>query len=158
MKKKVLFYHHKDRKNHAFTLVEVVVVATILALLATTILPTVDRSLSWWRMQTAAWQLVSDIRTVQQEAMAGEDYHLALLFDTVNNLYRVRRDAVIIKETRLPAGVSFAGVAFPSNRLSFSVEGVPSAAGDIILKDRYGRLYYITVLPVTGRVRAGSTT
>ncbi|WP_258359257.1 type II secretion system protein [Moorella sulfitireducens] len=144
--------------GHGFTLLEVVTVVAITSILATVTLPVVNRSLAWWQVQTAAWQLVSDIRAVQQMAVSGENYHRTILFDTVNNLYRVRKDAVIVKETKLPDGVTFASVAFPYSRLSFNLQGVPSASGDIVLKDRYGRFYYITVLPVTGRVKAGSTT
>jgi len=144
--------------NHGFTLVEMVAVMAITGLLATVVLPVMARSLAWWQVQTAAWQIVTDIRTVQQRAMAGEDYHRTILFDTVNQLYRVTKDTVIIQETRLPAGVTFASVAFPSSKLAFNLEGVPSASGDIVLKDRYGRYYYITVLPVTGRVKAGDKT
>jgi prepilin-type N-terminal cleavage/methylation domain-containing protein len=144
--------------ERGFTLIEMVAVMAITGLLATVVLPVVAKSLAWWQVQTAAWQLVSDIREVQQRAISGEDYHRTILFDTVNNLYRVRKDAVIVKETKLPAGVSFASVAFPDSKLAFNLEGVPSASGDIVLKDRYGRFYYITVLPVTGRVKAGKTT
>jgi len=161
--------------SRGFTLVEVMAVTTITGLLATAAIPVIARSLAWWQMQTAAWQLVVDIRNwwqmqtaawqlvvdirkVQMMAMSGEDYHRTILFDTVNHLYRVRKDTVIIQETKLPAGVTFAGVAFPYNQLSFNLEGVPAASGDIILRDRYGRCYYITVLPVTGRVKAGEST
>jgi len=144
--------------SRGFTLVEVMAVTTITGLLATAAIPVIARSLAWWQMQTAAWQLVVDIRKVQMMAMSGEDYHRTILFDTVNHLYRVRKDTVIIQETKLPAGVTFAGVAFPYNQLSFNLEGVPAASGDIILRDRYGRCYYITVLPVTGRVKAGEST
>ncbi|PRR69922.1 type II secretion system protein [Neomoorella humiferrea] len=146
------------QRDRGFTLIEMVAVMAITGLLAMVVLPVVAKSLAWWQVQTAAWQLVSDIREVQQMAISGEDYHRTILFDTVNNLYRVRKDTEIVKETKLPAGVSFASVAFPGSKLAFNLEGVPSASGDIVLKDRYGRYYYITVLPVTGRVKAGKTT
>ncbi|MDK2820107.1 MAG: hypothetical protein PWP31_72 [Clostridia bacterium] len=147
-----------NKKSSGFTLIELLLVITIIGLLATATFPMVKKSLTWWRMQTAAWQLINDIRSVQQMAISGEDYHRTILFDTTNQLYRIRKDAVIIEETKLPVGISFDSVAFSDNKLAFNLKGVPSGSGDIVLKDCYGRRYYITVLPVTGRVKAGDST
>lgn len=148
----------KDKNNKGFTLLELIIVISIIAILSTIAMPLAYRSLCYWQMQTAAWRLVSDIRRVQQMAVSGEDRHRTILFDTANNLYRISKDAVIIAETRLPAGIVFEGVAFPQKKLAFNLNGVPTASGDIILRNRFGSYYYITVLPVTGRVKAGNTT
>ncbi|APC08758.1 type II secretion system protein [Neomoorella thermoacetica] len=153
--------------NGGFTLVEMVAVMAITGLLATVVLPVVARSLAWWQLQTAAWQLVSDIREVQQKAMAGEDRHWMLLLDHDHALYRLKKDTEIIQETKLPAGITmelnlqrlefFQGTVYP-NEISFTIDGEPLNSGKVVLKDRYGREYYITIMPVTGRVKAGRTT
>ncbi len=153
--------------NGGFTLVEMVAVMAITGLLATVVLPIVARSLAWWQVQTAAWQIVNDIRNLQQMAMGGEDRHRMLLFDTGNKQYLLKKDTTIIQKTSLPAGItmelrlqhtgSMPGTVYP-NEISFTIEGEPVNSGDIVLKDRYGREYYITIMPVTGRVKAGRTT
>ncbi|WP_177224020.1 type II secretion system protein [Neomoorella thermoacetica] len=153
--------------NSGFTLVEMVAVMAITGLLATVVLPIVARSLAWWQLQTAAWQIVNDIRNLQQIAMGGEDRHRMLLFDTGNKLYLLKKDTTIIQKTSLPAGItmelrlqhtgSMPGTVYP-NEISFTIEGEPVNSGDIVLKNRYGREYYITIMPVTGRVKAGGTT
>lgn len=141
--------------NKGFTLLEMVIVTAIISILAATSMPLLSRSLSGWQMETAAWQLATEIRMVQQLAVNGEDQRRAMLFDTGSHLYRIRKDAVIVKENKLPPGVVFDSVAFAKNRLAFNLEGVPTASGDIVLRNRYGSKYYIRVLPVTGRVKAG---
>lgn len=149
--------------NGGFTLVEMIAVMAITGLLATVVLPVVAKSLVWWQVQTAAWQLVSDIREVQQRAMGGEDRQWKLLLDDVNELYFLKKNTEIIRETKLPAGITMelrlqhAGSRLGSE-ISFTIEGEPVNSGDIVLKDRYGREYYITIMPVTGRVKAGKTT
>lgn len=155
------------KANGGFTLVEMVAVIAITGFLAMVVMPVVARSLAWWQLQTAAWQLVGDIRAVQQMAVSGEDRHRMLLLDAVNELYLLKKDMTVIKKTTLPAGInmelrlqhtgSMPGTVYP-NEISFTIEGVPVNSGDIVLKDRYGREYYITILPVTGRVKAGETT
>lgn len=149
--------------NGGFTLVEMVAVMAITGLLATVVLPVVARSLAWWQVQTAAWQLASDIREVQQMAMGGEDRHWMLLFDADHALYHLKKDTVIIRETNLPTGITMelrlqhTGSRL-GNEISFTIDGEPVNSGDIVLKNRYGREYYITIMPVTGRVKAGKTT
>ncbi|NLW07928.1 MAG: hypothetical protein GX039_08170 [Clostridia bacterium] len=136
---------------------ELLVATAIISLLLTVSIPLFNRSLKEWQLETAAWQLATNIRLVQQMAVSGEDRHRTILFDPVNNLYRIRKDAVIISENKLPAGVTFASIAFANNRLAFTLTGAPTASGDIVLQNCYGSKYYIRVLPVTGRVKAGKT-
>lgn len=138
-----------------YTLVEMVIVASITAILAVAAIPFMARSLNNWQLETAAWHLTGVIRMVQQMAMSGESQSRVILFDTGQNLYRVRKDAVIVSETKLPRGVELISVAYHNHMLAFNIQGVPSAAGDIILKGRYDNYYYVRVLPVTGRVKAG---
>ncbi len=141
--------------NKGFTLVEMVVVTVLISIVAAVSMPFLLRSLYGWQMETAAWQLVTEIRMVQQLAINGEDQRRPILFDSNANLYRVHKDTVVIKEKKLPSGITFDSIAFVKNKLAFNLEGVPTASGDIILRNHYGHKYYIRVLPVTGRVKAG---
>ena len=152
--------------NRGFTLVEMATVTAITGLLATVALPVVARGLAWWQVQTAAWQLVNEIRTLQQVAMGGEDRHLMILLDAGHSLYRLKENTVIVKEVPLPPGVTMelnlqytgsGGGLVYGNELSFTLMGEPVNSGKIILRDRYGRPYYIIIMPFTGRVRTGST-
>ncbi|BCV21809.1 type II secretion system protein [Moorella sp. Hama-1] len=154
------------RDNRGFTLVEMAAVTAITGLLATVALPVVARGLAWWQVQTVAWQLVNEIRTLQQVAMSGEDRHRMILLDADHGLYRLKENTTIIKEVTLPPGVTMelnlqytgsGGGLVYGNELSFTLEGEPVNSGKIILRDRYGRPYYIVIMPFTGRVRAGST-
>ncbi|MGI9860040.1 prepilin-type N-terminal cleavage/methylation domain-containing protein [Moorella naiadis] len=154
------------RNGRGFTLVEMAAVTALAGLLATAALPVVARGLAWWQVQTAAWQLVNEIRNLQQVAMGGEDRHRMILLDADHSLYRLKENTSIVKEVPLPPGVTlelnlqYTGTGGPEvygNELSFTLVGEPMNSGKIILRDRYGRPYYIIIMPFTGRVRTGST-
>lgn len=142
--------------RRGFTLLEILIVIFLMALLSAWSLPPLGRAYTWWQMETAAWQLAGDIRFVQQQAIAGEAEHIVLLFDRVNNLYHISSHSKQLRQRELPRGISFTSVLRGNHRLTFKISGAPSVSGDILLQDKFSRLYYVRVLPATGRVEFGS--
>ncbi|MBS3947175.1 MAG: prepilin-type N-terminal cleavage/methylation domain-containing protein [Dethiobacter sp.] len=143
-----------SRYGNGFTLAELLVVVAIIGVVALIVLP-VHRQLTGWPLQGAALELSARVREMRHAAIAtGQRTELGFfLFD---GLYRVSCPERVTL-VRLPAGVSFAAINFPSDgvrhTLSFRFTGAPNQGGHVALRDRRGNRLFVIVTPVTGRVR-----
>ena len=78
------------RQHHAYTLIEVVIVATVIAIAATVVLPMFGDTKAA-KLRAAAQMLSADIAYAQVESMAHGDNPYMLVFDTVSHMYHIAR-------------------------------------------------------------------
>ncbi|MBT9172797.1 MAG: hypothetical protein DDT21_01183 [Syntrophomonadaceae bacterium] len=149
-----MFMLNRGRYGKGYTMVELLVVLAIAALVLLTVFPA-RRQLSHWQLQGAALELAARVRETRHAAIASGQ-RTELVFFLFDGLYRVRcpeRDVLV----RLPPGLSFAAINFPTDgvrhTLSFRFTGAPNQGGHVALRNSAGRLLYVIVTPVTARVR-----
>ncbi|MGB9919532.1 MAG: pilus assembly FimT family protein [Moorellales bacterium] len=145
-----------------FTLLEVLMVAVILGILAATVAPQGAALVQSYRLKEAAEMVAADLRLVQQRAVAGEGRNWRLIFNLGGNRsrYLVQQGTGGVNLIRdLPKGIVFDGdikVGAAYNEVWFDLEGTPnSGVVDIVipLKDEQsGRYLFVQVGGTTGRV------
>jgi prepilin-type N-terminal cleavage/methylation domain-containing protein len=139
-----------------FALVELLVVLIILSLVLAIGQPVFSSALSSAKGRGAVRELVNDLRYAQQMAIGtGENHYL--VFDREQELYLIKIVgyplAKVLKVVRLEGKLDIMGTSFPDDSLHFTSLGAPSRGGTINLQDKRNKLYTITVLPATGRVK-----
>lgn len=80
-----------NRSDTGFTLMELLILAVILGILAVVAVPLITDSLGSMRIQTAAQRIVSDIREAQSLARARHD-SIWVVFDALTTGIRCMRD------------------------------------------------------------------
>lgn len=137
------------------TLIELLCVLAIISLLLLVgILPGINRG-GKRRLETAAWQLVSEMRLAQQAALA-TGLTTRIEFRRGNNDYKVSYPEE--KYTiRLPEGIGYCYINFPEVAslplLEFKGTGAPNRGGTVGFKNGDNEKIYIIVTPATGRIR-----
>jgi prepilin-type N-terminal cleavage/methylation domain-containing protein len=142
--------------DKGYTLAELMVILLIISIATSIAAYNIGGFMAYASIRTALRQMVSDIRLAQQMAVGeGQLYYLA--FDRHRDLYMIKVTghpmAKVIKRVFLEGGVDILGTNFSGDEFYFNSLGAPSRGGEITLKDIRGRVYRITVLPATGRVR-----
>jgi prepilin-type N-terminal cleavage/methylation domain-containing protein len=120
-------------KRKAFSLIEILVVVSILTLALSFAFPTFSRFSEQLSLNAAAKSLASEIRALQSQAI--------LQSKTLN------LDLVNIK---LPPGINFSKIS----RISFASSGFPppGGSGSLVLQNKFGRTRKI-IVSSAGRVR-----
>lgn len=130
----------------------VVAILTMLYLLAVPyVLNTVHKS----KLESAAWQLVSDMRLARQAAITTGKTTRIEFRETAGD-YRIFLPEKTVK-VRLPEGIVYAGNNFPLvqgvRKVSFTSTGAPSQGGTVIFKNKRGDKLYVIMTPATARIR-----
>ena len=135
------------RRESGFTLLELIIALSIIAVLAGIATPAVDRIVERQALAAYAQQLTGDIRYVRQRKMNGDNFSITLK----KHSYQVITDSVIIDAINAPDGIYYAG---NNRKIKFSYTGATAGEGmTILLFNSYGDLRKITITPVTGRVK-----
>lgn len=149
-------FRRSKNVSGGFTLLELSFVFLLLGTACTLAFPQFKSALAGCTLYTAARQMASEIRTVQQEALTTGKMVYRISFDLSGGLYLVQLNTRVLKTVSLPAGVRMT-LKFPDpdqRILEFNARGLPVTAGTIILQEsRTGSCYYVIIAPVTGRVR-----
>lgn len=141
------------RNNRGFTLVELLVVLSIIALIMS--IATINKSqlVLRYRFNTVLREMVNDLRYAQSKAIIdGKSYRIEF---TSNKRYTVREEASpvykTIKEVILPPEIE---VHYNrSNRLClFNTDGTESYGGGTVTLYSKGLKKEITIVPITGRI------
>ncbi len=147
-----------------FTLVELVVVMMILGVVVAMTLPNYSRPFSDYKLYTAARQMQTEIRALQQKSTALDNTILtnSIQFGQGINTYtiievismspdRVQYQQRVIK---LPQGISIHATSLNNNQLNISKNGGVSTGGTITLVSAVtGKRLYVIVATGAGRVR-----
>lgn len=162
------------RRNKAYTLIEVLIVVTIMGLAAAIIVPNMMQG-GTLGVQAGARMIIADLLFAQNEAMAQQSTR-RIVFDTDNNSYRVEKydssATTWVLEYNPSAGMGndqqnyeisfeedgrFKGIEIVTadfnggSTVEFDDLGNPSSGGTVLLKFEEHE-YEITVAPFTGRV------
>lgn len=141
-------------KAGGFTLLEVLLVLTILAGAGFVLLVKLPVQLDNRNLSLASTQLIQDLRDTRQSALAENTWFEIRFFQT-NNTYRIYREGNLLKNASLPDKITFAN---KPNTIRFSAEGspiflgTPPLTGNISLTNGKNTRNIITAL-ITGRVR-----
>ncbi|MBO8137646.1 MAG: prepilin-type N-terminal cleavage/methylation domain-containing protein [Desulfotomaculum sp.] len=143
-----------------YTLLELVMVLSILGVFISIALPGYLGYFNRGQLETAAQQLASDIRYIQQRALAEESpTSYGIAFYPAHDKYNVYKSMQILKSVKLPKGLVLQGTTFPEHRMEINQKGIPrSGGGTVSIYNKYCRVYkYVVVASVTGRVRVSDT-
>ena len=145
----------ETRKNKGFTMMELLLVVSILAIVAAIAVPRFTNANVQRDLDNAARQLVVDLRWTAQMAANSVDTVKMVFVNTSPFGYRVVQGAA---ETVIKPTYSFpTTVLFPSavSTISFDVFGKPTGSADvsIILQNTAGQTRTVNIDYLTGRVR-----
>lgn len=148
------------KKNHAFTLIEVLVTLALISIIIVLAVPYFTNSLAHHQTVSTVRKLVSDIQYTQQLAIKTEDTYSSyeIVFNPALENYYLKHGSKILRLEKFPPWVDLAGTnlanSYQREILAFNVQGSPIRAGTItIINKRSGKVYYVRVAVLTGRVR-----
>jgi prepilin-type N-terminal cleavage/methylation domain-containing protein len=138
----------RQSKAPAFTVLELIITLSLLAILALIAIPNFQRISANGNLRTAARDLVADFNSIRERAMA-ENTQFALTFDKDNNIYAVAPASGLPNGGKSPASIAgdiyINNVAFGSGKTAtFYTRGTLSQAGNVVLKNRRGSTATIT--------------
>ena len=139
-----------------FTIIELVLVITIMAALAMIVAPVFQNSIPRIKLYSEARKLMAEIRNVQQEAISsnatyainfigGTDTLKISYFDENNNEH-------FRYSYTLDPSIDLVNTSFTGNNLQFNILGEPSEGGDIVIANNRNESSIIRVAPSTGKV------
>jgi len=154
------------RCPRGFTLVELMVVVTLLGIVSAAAVPCFRTVLARYELAAAARQLAGDIRECEQlargwRAEGGKEEldHFEVRFNSSADSYSFGLTSEKFKTVKLPAGVELVYTNFPSNILILNLKGTPKGnGGTVSLRSRVtGDYLYVVVAVLSGRVRVSET-
>ena len=145
-------------RQKAFTLLETIVVLTIMALFFAVSIPLFSRFVEKSKLETAARNIVSTLRTARSYAISNNATY-DVVFDAVStpHQYYIQDEGsnVIDKKYKLPTEIQFNTIGFAGNAASFLSTGELSETSpdtSVIIEDS-NSTKTITVERTTGRVK-----
>ena len=150
------------RDRSGFTLIELIIVLSILAILSSLTIPKYKKIIAYEKLDITAKQLVADLREGQQKALAQETNVQA---DFYRNINGTSTDVYILKilekngykkykSVTLPKDIQLVDARFGNNNMlcTFSTFGKPTFNGHIKLENKNGQNLFVIVYQ-TGRIR-----
>jgi prepilin-type N-terminal cleavage/methylation domain-containing protein len=114
------------RKEHGFSMMEVMMVVVVVGVAVTVTAPNITRSIRSYRLKNGAQQVASAIQTAKLTAVGANETR-SIFFDTVNNTIAVGNAANTVP---LPSGVSFvSSTVEPPQAIKSAVDNAGSIAG-----------------------------
>lgn len=158
------------KKEHGFTLIELMSVIIILGILIVIAIPGFSVMGTGMRLKSAARDIISDIQLAKARSLRDRSTY-TIFFDTNNRKYTVSTGGEEIKAVELSdyKGVEFGsghgkvgddpsaeevtdGITFSGNTITFNSNSTVSTGG-VYLKDADNRTYAVISLSVAGGVK-----
>jgi prepilin-type N-terminal cleavage/methylation domain-containing protein len=135
-----------SKSQHGYSLIELVVAVALAGILAAIALPSWNKLLPSYQLDSSARQFQSELHNIKMRA-ATENVGFQLVYANGAAAYTIQRDSAVLVTKPLPAGV----IVTSAGTISFSPRGTASA-NRIRLRSSDGMCKQIVVSP-TGRVR-----
>ena len=169
-------------QRRAYTLIEVIIVMTIIAIAAAIVVPQMLKA-GTMTAQAAGRSIIADLLWAQNDAIARQRPR-RVTFDSANDLYKVEKDTdgdgtwepipaqwrtgntntgnyeVDFNVDSRYVGVEIVSAEFPDaehNYIDYDDIGSPSTGGNVVIESQ-GTRYRIDVTPMTGRVTITNVT
>ena len=142
---------HSTNRTKGYTLMELMVVVSIISLLLGIGINRLDYLIQWNKLNTAAALLSSELKNTQSRAFYEGVYYKLQFWPTLDR-YRIYKqselaDDIILKD------IDLFNTNFTDDNFYFYPSGVPGQGGTITLKNKRGKVLYVIMTPVTARVR-----
>ena len=142
---------HSTNHTKGYTLIELMVVVSIISLLLGLGINGVDYLIQWNKLNIAAALLSSELKNTQSRAFY-EGLYYKLQFWPTLDIYRIYKQTELIDDIILK-DIDLFNTNFTDNNLYFYPSGFPGQGGTITLKNKRGKILYVIMTPVTARVR-----
>jgi prepilin-type N-terminal cleavage/methylation domain-containing protein len=140
-----------------FTLIELVVTLSIIAVLSCIVVPFSFGAVMKNELKTAARMIASDIRYGENKALTEQYSSYKITFVPTSNEYRKYFDKKNInnyERVEMPPRIKMSSAVFGTEqKLYFNSKGSVLVGGSVTLTDGRGNWAFVRVTPVTGRVR-----
>lgn len=138
------------KKSNGFTLLELMVVISIIGIALTVMMPQFSSTQEEHRLYSFVRTCVVDIRYVQQLSIDTKEEH-GVYFEPSG--YEIRKGAEVIKKVEFNYVTYDQIQGSTSNQIVFKPDGVPYESGKIIFNSNSSnRKVYVNVTPETGGV------
>ena len=135
-----------SKANHGYSLIELIATVTIAGILAAIAVPSWNRLIPSYELDSSARQIHSELYTIKMRA-AAENVGFQLVYSDGAASYSIKRASTVLVAKPLPASV----VVTNAGAISFSPRGTASA-NRIRLRSSDGMCKQV-VVSATGRVR-----
>ncbi len=147
--------------QHAYTLVELLCVISLLAMIVLIAMPALQGLEERRNLEIAARNLATDMRKTQQAAIT-RGHTFRIEFQSDDKQYRIRNTITEeVTRIRLPEGIEYCYITIEPiggfRTSGFYYNGVPIHAGTVGFCNSSGDKLFVILAPVTGRVRISDT-
>lgn len=151
----------RERKNKGFTLIELMIVISILGLIIVMSLPNYSRFIQGWKLNGEAQQFTSVLRTARSTAIM-KNIDVVFTFNNKTNTYSYFEDAN--KNSKLDSGeyqsatytlypgISIIAYTLSSSTLTFGSKGNTQESGSITLINSNNKVKNIRIYGGTGNI------
>lgn len=144
-----------QKSQSGFTLVELLIVVALILMICSAGILRMGNSIEEHELSAAALALAADLHFLRQlsvnsPAGAGGPIYSMSFDHAGERSYKINGGIKIIKRIQLPMSVS---VKNSPRSISFSSSGTPSQGQTIMLQNRQGKIKYVILAAVSGRIR-----
>jgi type IV fimbrial biogenesis protein FimT len=132
--------------KRGYSVIELIIAVAVAGILAAIALPSWNRLLPFYQLDSSARQLQSELHNIKMRA-AAENVGFQLVYSVSAAAYTIQRNSIVVVTKPLPAGV----IVTNAGAIAFSPRGTASA-NRIRLQSAGGACKQVVVSP-TGRVR-----
>lgn len=151
--------------NQGFSYIEIIIVICLTAIILAVLLPDFGKTIGRYNLNTSARELVSDIRSIEQDAIKheaefkiqfiGADKYVLIYF--LDNKYFTKKMVKLTPTVKYNANLTSNNINNNYNSLYFQANGRPSGGigGHICLQDIGTEKCLYIIIDTIGRVRIG---